>query len=89
MNEGTNNPAQGSVPESGTPRELLARDDLTKAQKIEILRQWELDLREHMVADEENMLAAEPVKVTLDEVLMALDALGAEPDFHPVPTSHG
>ncbi len=74
---------------SETPQQLLARDDLTQAQKIEILRQWELDLRERMVADEENMVAAEPMRVSLDEVLIALDALGAGPESHPVPTTHG
>jgi hypothetical protein len=33
--------------------------------------------------------AAEPMPVSLDEVLIALDTLGASPDFHPVPTIHG
>jgi hypothetical protein len=74
---------------SETPQGLLARDDLTSEQKIEILRQWELDLRERMVAEEENMQATEPMSVTLDEVLIALDTLGAAPASHPVPTTHG
>ena len=74
---------------SGTPQQLLARDDLTREQKIGILRQWEQDLRELMVAEEENMMAAEPMNVSLDEVLVALETLGAGPASHPVPTTHG
>lgn len=72
-----------------TPQQLLDRTDLTRAQKIDILRQWELDLRECMVADDENMPSAETMTVSLDEVLLALESLGATPDEHPVPTTHG
>lgn len=74
---------------SETPEQLLARDELTNEQKIGILRQWEQDLRELMVAEEENMTAAEPMNVSLDEVLIALETLGAGPASHPVPTTHG
>ena len=74
---------------SETPEQLLARDELTNEQKIGILRQWEQDLRELMVADEENMTAAETMNVSLDEVLIALETLGAGPASHPVPTTHG
>lgn len=72
-----------------SPNKLLDRDDLTRDQKVEMLRQWELDLREGMVAEEENMPAAEPLTVTLDEVLDALRSLGAESQFHDVTTKHG
>ena len=48
-----------------------------------------LDLREGMVAEEENMAASEPLAVTLDEALDALRALGAESQFHDVTTKHG
>jgi len=78
-----------ATPAVGTPQYLLARTDLTRAQKIEKLRQWELDLRERMVADDENMPSAEPEPVTLDDVLNALEALGEGSEFHPVPTTHG
>ena len=78
-----------TVPAAGTPQHLLARTDLTRAQKIGILRQWEFDLRERMVADDENMSAEEPGQFTLDEVLQALQALGEAPESHPVPTTHG
>ena len=52
-----------------SPKGLLGRDDLTRDEKVEMLRQWELDLREEMVAEEENMRASVPSAVALDEVL--------------------
>ena len=84
-------PVVRSAVEAGvaTPQQLLERTDLTRAQKIEMLRQWEQDLRECMVADDENMPSAEVMTVSLDEVLLALEALDATPDEHPVPTTHG
>lgn len=54
-----------------TPQRLLARTDLTRQRKIEIVQQWEPDVRARMVAEDENMRATEPVPVTLDEVLVA------------------
>lgn len=75
--------------ELATPKQLLDRDDLSLDQKVAMLREWELDLREQMVAEEENMPASEPMRVTLDEVLDALRSLGAESQFHDVTTKHG
>jgi hypothetical protein len=72
-----------------SPKDVLGREDLSRDEKLELLHQWELDLREHMVAEEQNMLATEPVAVTLDEVLDALRALGAESRFQDVTTKHG
>lgn len=72
-----------------SPQRLLERDDLSRAEKIALLREWELDLRERMVADDENMPSAEPMPVTLDDVLRALESLGEAPQTHPVPTRHG
>lgn len=69
--------------------DLLSRSDLSWQQKVDILRQWELDLRERMVAEEDNMPATEPVSVTLDEVLEALRSLGALSEFRNVTTKHG
>jgi len=89
MNQDSSSPRINIELGSGTPQQLLARDDLTREQKIGILRQWEQDLRELMVAEEENMMAAEPMNVSLDEVLVALGTLGAGPASHPVPTTHG
>jgi len=79
--------ARGHEPISA--HDLLSRQDLTREQKLETLHQWELDLRERMVAEEENMPAAEPVGPTLDEVLEALRSLGAESRFRDVSTKHG
>lgn len=74
-----------------SPSDLVEREDLAREDKLEILRQWELDLREGMVAEEENMPApdADSLTVTLDEVLDALRALGAKSQFENVTTKHG
>jgi hypothetical protein len=39
-----------------TPEEVLKSDELSREQKIEILRRWEFDARELQVAEEENMI---------------------------------
>jgi hypothetical protein len=71
-----------------TPGEVLANNELTRAQKIEILRRWEYDVRELQVADEEGMEGPEPV--TLDAVLDALRTLGAPGDTeNSAPTKQG
>jgi hypothetical protein len=71
-----------------TPGEVLANNELTRAQKIEILRRWEYDVRELQVADEEGMEGPEPV--TLDAVLDALRTLGAPEDAeNSAPTKQG
>ena len=71
-----------------TPGEVLANNELTRAQKIEILRRWEYDVRELQVADEEGMEGPEPV--TLDAVLDALRTLGAPKDTeNSAPTKQG
>ena len=71
-----------------TPGEVLANNELTRAQKIEILRRWEYDVRELEVADEEGMQGPEPV--TLDAVLDALRTLGAPEDTeNSAPTKQG
>ena len=71
-----------------TPGEVLANNELSRAQKIEILRRWEYDVRELQVADEEGMEGPEPV--TLDAVLDALRTLGAPEDTeHSAPTKQG
>ena len=37
------------------PTEILQSKDLSREQKIKLLRQWEYDVREIQVAEEENM----------------------------------
>jgi hypothetical protein len=41
----------------GDPKEIVGSDDLSHQQKVKLLRQWEFDLRENLVASEENMIA--------------------------------
>lgn len=73
-----------------TPQEVVDSGDLSREQKIEILRRWEYDLRELQVADEESMTAPKPEPVTLDIVLKALHAVGAPPDVErTAPTKQG
>jgi len=71
-----------------TPEELLANNELSREQKVEILRRWEYDVRELQVAEEESMDGPQPV--TLDAVLSALRALGAPADTErSAPTKQG
>ncbi len=44
-----------------TPDEVLLREDLSREQKIEILRRWAYDARQLEVAEEENMGGQQPV----------------------------
>ena len=37
------------------PKDILGSDELSHQQKVKLLRQWEFDLRENLVASEENM----------------------------------
>ena len=61
------------------PNDVVASKDLTREQKIEILRRWEYDAREIQVADEEGMTAppSAPQSAPLDLILKALRELGA------------
>jgi hypothetical protein len=71
-----------------TPAEVLAKEELTRAQKIKILQRWEYDVRQLQVADEEGMEG--PAAVSLDAVLKALRALGAPADPESsAPTKQG
>ncbi len=66
------------------PKEVVANDELTRDQKIEILRRWEYDARELEVAEEEaGMLVRRPDM--FDLVLQALHTLGAERDTEHTP----
>lgn len=65
------------------PEELEGRADLTKEQKIELLRRWEYDASEVAVAEEEGMLGGQPLM--LRRVLLALERLGGEIDVEHTP----
>jgi hypothetical protein len=72
------------------PQDVVEKNDLSREQKIEILRRWEYDARELQVADEESMTGNERDPVTLDAVLNALRSLGAAADVeHSAPTKQG
>jgi hypothetical protein len=72
------------------PQELVENNDLSREQKIDVLRRWEYDARELQVADEEGMAPADPQPVVLDGILDALRSLGAPADVeHSAPTKHG
>ena len=71
-----------------TPAEILQSTDLSREQKIKLLRQWEYDVREIHVAQEENMTGPEPV--TLAAIHKALGSLGVFPDTErSAPTKQG
>ncbi|HEX2930248.1 MAG TPA: hypothetical protein VHV54_11065 [Candidatus Binatia bacterium] len=72
------------------PSEIVASKELSREQKIQILRRWEYDMRELQVADEEGMTAPKPPAIGLDTVLAALRAVGAPVDVeHSAPTKQG
>jgi hypothetical protein len=62
------------------PQDVVEKKDLSREQKIEILRRWEYDERELQVADEEGMSPDVPQPTVLDAVLNALRSLGAPAD---------
>jgi len=75
-----------------TPRAVLEAADLDRQQKVELLRQWDTDLRLLMVASEENMTGNAPGRTAelLREVLRCLSALGAgEDQAQSAPTKSG
>lgn len=70
------------------PSEVLQSSDLTKEQKIKILRQWEYDARELEVAEEESMIGNN--SHLLDQVHKALMELGENLDpNHSSPNKQG
>ncbi|HKQ33198.1 MAG TPA: hypothetical protein VJV40_08335 [Thermodesulfobacteriota bacterium] len=71
-----------------TPEDVLKANDITRDQKIEILRRWEYDARELEVAADENMIGNN--SDLLERVLKSLGKLGYEsdPDKNP-PTKQG
>lgn len=60
------------------PMDVVRNEDITRDQKIKILRRWEYDARELQVAEEENMIGSDPSKLEL--VLNALNILDAKID---------
>ena len=68
------------------PKDLVASNELTRNQKIKILRRWEYDARQLEVAEEEAGMAVRRPEM-FDRVVQALHTLGAERDSeHSPPT---
>jgi hypothetical protein len=64
-----------------SPDAVLTRDDLTREQKLALLRQWEYDLHLMQVATEENMTGNTPPGNNAEKiraVRSAAEKLGAE-----------
>jgi hypothetical protein len=83
MTTDTEEPVAGDVSETyAHPEEILLDQSLTKEQKIKKLEDWEQDLRQLMVASEENMpgtVAGQPAE-SLQAVNDALSKLGVTTD---------
>lgn len=69
------------------PSDVLDAEDITRDQKIEILKRWEYDARELQVASEENM--PDNNSGLLDSVLEALHSLGVFSEESEAPTKQG
>ncbi len=70
--------------EFNDPKEVVANVELTRDQKIEILRRWEYDAHQLEVAEEEaGMDVLRPEM--LDLVIQALQKLGVERDTEHTP----
>jgi hypothetical protein len=74
-----------------TPSAIVEARDLSTPEKIELLRNWDLDLRQILVASEEGMNRDQPGRAsdTLREVQSALDALGAAKGDTAAPNKAG
>lgn len=72
------------------PSDVLIHNELTRAEKIDILQRWAYDERELSVAEEENMLSSTNQTSILDEVNQCLMDLGINDtdQGHP-PTKQG
>ena len=64
-----------------SPNDVVHHQDLSRSQKIEILRRWALDAQALQVAEDENMTAPPHQRSNrLDEVMTALHELGERLD---------
>lgn len=73
----------GVSKEFGSPEDIVTASDLSPDEKKKLLRDWERDLREVLVASEEGMTRDTPSDAgeVLRQVRLSLDRLGAtEPE---------
>ncbi len=66
------------------PKDVVANGELSRDQKIEILRRWEYDARQLEVAEEEAGMAVRRPEM-FDLVVQALHVLGVERDTEHTP----
>ena len=66
------------------PNDVVANVELTRDQKIEILRRWEYDARQLEVAEEEAGMAVRRPDM-FDRVVQALHALDVKRDMEHTP----
>ena len=66
------------------PKDVVASNELTRNQKIEILRRWEYDARQLEVAEEEAGMAVRRPEM-FDRVLQALHMLDVIRDTEHTP----
>lgn len=73
------------------PHDIVRAPDLSPDEKRELLRDWEIDLREVLVASEEGMTRSSPGDVgeILRQVRLGLDELGARGSDTPAPNKAG
>ena len=66
------------------PKDVVGNVELTRDQKIEILRRWEYDARQLEVAEEEAGMAVRRPEM-FDRVVQALHALDVKRDMEHTP----
>ena len=66
------------------PKEVVTSEELTREQKIEILRRWEYDAHQMEVAEEEAGMALRCPEL-FDLVIQALHTLGSARDTEHTP----
>jgi hypothetical protein len=71
-----------------SPFEVLRRHELSRTQKLELLKRWELDARALQRATDENMTGGEPPLLDdVNKALLILDPEDKTPDrFGDAPT---
>ena len=58
-----------------SPKEILSHSELSKDQKLELLKRWEYDAKLLELAEDENMAPTLPEDDLLDEVLQSIKLL--------------
>jgi hypothetical protein len=71
-----------------TPKDVIQSENLSRDQKIKILRSWDYDARELAVAEEENMVGTQ--EDILDQIISALRSLDVKYNLDDTsPTKQG